>query len=309
MLLETLDIKKNDILIYSQNLLDFEENFKIIYKDNARKEPGRIKVEEVYAFVNEFTPKNLIVYRILTNLKNFDIRPPRYGFFISINNINELIYFDPIFAIKEIEEFGTAGSFYDLRFRIQQVGLTTLNRTGNIANYAELYSVDLQAKEAKYQNDKIIADAILTYIRKGSPVISFLPDIKPDGLHKNGIKMISRSVSEDKNLNFKKIMKINYKGSAGVKNISGLSGEPESEEKAKGLGPPVKTVESKKRGNEFSKFIEKKKTSGNRTGQDSFSSDKKNDKVLNIFKTPQTVNKFIDGRQLKTVILKMDKKD
>lgn len=309
MLLETLDIKKNDILIYSQNLFDFEDNFKIVYKDDIRKEPRKIKVENVYSFVNEFTPKNLIVYRILTNVKNFDIHPPKYGFFISIQNINELIYFDPIFAIKEIEEYGSAGGFSDLRFRIQQIGLTTLNRTGSIANFAELYSVDLQAKEAKYQNDKIIADAILTYIKKGSANISPLPDVKPDGLHKNGIKMISRNVSEDKKLNIKKINKINYKGSAGIENISGLPEDFENEDKGNGINLSDNSGDEKKAESEFSRFIRKKKADGKQPQPDKETHDKKNDNVLNIFKSPETVNKFIRERQRKTVILKMNKKD
>ncbi len=101
MLLETLDIKKDDILIYSHNLFDLEKNFKIVYKDDLKKERRGLNVEQVYGFVNEFTPKNLIVYRILTNIRNFDVYPPKYGFFISIHNVNELIYFDPVLQLRK----------------------------------------------------------------------------------------------------------------------------------------------------------------------------------------------------------------
>jgi hypothetical protein len=172
MLLETLDIKKNDILIYSQNFFDLENNFKIIYKDDPSKAPYNITYGEVCGFINEFAPKNLIVYRLLTNIPDFEIFLSKYGFFITINGVTELIYFDPVFAVKELEDY-SAKLGYDLRFRIQQVGLTTLNRHGNLPNYAEIYNVDMQAVEAKNQNDKVFADALFSVeqeVKKVEPV-------------------------------------------------------------------------------------------------------------------------------------------
>ena len=308
MLLETLDIKENDILIYSQNLFDPGENFKIVYKDDARKEHRKITVSEVYSFVNEYTPKNLIVYRILTNIKNFDIHPPKYGFFISVHNINELIYFDPIFAIKEIEEYGLSEEFSDLRFRIQQVGLTTLNRTGNIANFAEIYSIDLQAKEAKFQNDKIIADAVLSHLKKEKKGIKPLSQAKPDLPHKKNIKSISHNVSEDKDYDAKKIIGINYKGSAGVRNISGITEEPPHNDNMISEKEDLILGEVENPKSDFSKFIQKKKKGSGINQNDTPAEESKNDKVLNIFKSPESLNKFLEERKQKPVILKLDKK-
>ena len=160
MLLETLDVKKNDVVIYSQNIFDLEKNFKIIYKDDHEKQIKDIDYAGVCDFVNEYNPKNLIVYRLLTNIKNFEIYLSKYGYVVNINSSQELIYFDPVFAIKELEDYSEAVNHYDLRFRIQQVGLTTLNREGNRPNYAEIYSIDLEASEAKFQNDKTFVEAI-----------------------------------------------------------------------------------------------------------------------------------------------------
>jgi len=165
MLLETLDIKKDDIIVYSQNLFDLEKNFKVIYKDDPQKNPRKITYNEVCRFLNEYTPKNLIVYRMLTNIRDFQISLSKYGYFVNINGISELIYFDPIFAVKELEDYPEAINYYDLRFRIQQVGLTTLNRMGDLPNFAEIYNIDLIATEAKFQNDKVFADAILLYYK------------------------------------------------------------------------------------------------------------------------------------------------
>jgi len=162
MLLETLDIKKDDIVIFSQNLFNLENNFRIVYKDDENKECHKISYKEVCRFVNEFTPKNLIVYRLLTNINSFEIIIPKYGFFLNINGITELIFFDPIYAVRELEESPQGIDYDGLRFRIQQIGLTTLNRKGDLPNYAEIYSIDLEASEAKFQNDKAFADAIFS---------------------------------------------------------------------------------------------------------------------------------------------------
>lgn len=72
----------------------------------------------------------------------------------------ELIYFDPVFAIRELQEYNQTANYSNIRFRIQQVGLTTLNRTETAANYAEIYSIDLESSEALNQNDKVFADAL-----------------------------------------------------------------------------------------------------------------------------------------------------
>ncbi|MGD1007620.1 MAG: hypothetical protein ABR980_10360, partial [Ignavibacteriaceae bacterium] len=160
MLLETLDIKKDDIVIYSQNLFNQDNNFRIVYKDDVNKVSHKISFSEVCSYVNEYTPKNLIVYRLLTNIKDFEIYIAKYGSFLNINGIAEMIFFDPVYAVRELEEYSQSIDYNSLRFRIQQIGLTTLNRKGDLPNYAEIYSIDLEATEAKFQNDKAFADAI-----------------------------------------------------------------------------------------------------------------------------------------------------
>ena len=227
MLLETLDIKKNDIIIYSQNIFNLEKNFKIIFKDKPDKKAYGISYSEVCRQINEFTPKNLIVYRLLTNMRNLTLDNVKYGFLVYINGIKELIYFDPIYAVKELESLFKEIELPDMRFRIQQVGLTTLNRKNNLSNYAEIYSIDLEATEAKFQNDKVFADALVTFsigkeFKKKDLRKMWKKDNLVDKITKKertagenvsankGIKIISHDIAEDKNYDFKQIKKMNY---------------------------------------------------------------------------------------------------
>lgn len=160
MLLETLDLKTNDVLIYSQNQFNFNDNFKIIYKNEKIKRPHRISYFEVCNYIKDPTPKNLIIYRLLTNVQNLDAYSTKYGYFIKIDDKVELIYFDPIFAIKDLRHLQFDFDPARFRFKIQQVGLTSITRWEKEPNFAEVYSFDLKAVEAQNQNDKIFADAI-----------------------------------------------------------------------------------------------------------------------------------------------------
>jgi len=160
MLLETLDLKTKDVLIYSQNLFNFNDSFKIIYKNEKKKFPRRISYFDVCNYVKDPSPKNLIIYRLLTNIHNLDAYSTKYGYFIKINGRMELIYFDPIFAIKDLRHLRFELDPNRFRFKIQQVGLTSLTRWESEPDFAEVYSFDLKAVEAQNQNDKIYADAI-----------------------------------------------------------------------------------------------------------------------------------------------------
>lgn len=163
MLLETLDLKTNDILIYSQNLFNFNDSFKIINKKEKVKQPHRVTYFEVCNFVKDPSPKNLIIYRLLTNVNNLDAYSTKYGYFIKINNRIELIYFDPIFAIKDLRHLRFDLDPNRFRFKIQQVGLTSLTRWESEPDFAEVFHFDLKAIEAQNQNDKIYADAIFAF--------------------------------------------------------------------------------------------------------------------------------------------------
>lgn len=163
MLLETLDLRKNDVLIYSKNTFNFNESFKIIYKNEKIKTPQQISYFDVCTYIKDPSPKNLIIYRLLTNVNNLDAYSTKYGYFIKINGRIELIYFDPIFAIKDLRHLRFELDPQRFRFKIQQVGLTSLTKKEVEANFAEVYSFDLKANEAQSQNDKIFADAIFAF--------------------------------------------------------------------------------------------------------------------------------------------------
>lgn len=363
MLLETLDIKHNDVIIYSQNLFDLEKNFKVINKDDPNKEHKKISYSDVCRTVNEFTPKNIIVYRLMTNIKNFEINLSKYGFMLNINGVNELIYFDPIYAVKDLEDYPYKINFNELRFRIQQVGLTTLNRKGNLPNYAEIYNIDLEAIEAKFQNDKVFADAIFSVnvnqkpdkseidskasfrkkiliekpiskkediIKKGFSKQTESETIKSDKISENpkmvsnlivdqknktkneqqhidGIKIIKHEISEDKDFDYKQIMKINFKGASGIngkKLISNVQTKGQTEPNV--LPKLVKTEERTK--SSFGKFLDEKNTDSKEKKKDHSTGELRASPLIDIFKSPTSLTNFVKEREKRQVILKLDKK-
>lgn len=163
MLLETLEIRKKDVMIFSQNRFDFTDNFRIIVKSKKIKQPQKISYFDVCEFVKDPIPKNLIVYRLLTNVSELDAYSTKYGYFIKIHGKPELIYFDPVYAIKDIRHLRFDFDPELFRFKIQQVGLTSHSIQGSEADYDEVFSFDLKAHEAQNQNDKIFADAIFAF--------------------------------------------------------------------------------------------------------------------------------------------------
>jgi hypothetical protein len=163
MILETLDVKRNDIFIYSLNQFDFHTNFKLINKDTQVKYPKAIHYNDVCRYVQDGRPKNLIVYRLLTNIPNLDPNYLKYSLTINLDRAKEALYFDPVFAIKELEELKDIELYPQLRFRIQQVGLiSVLSRFGQ-PYFQEVYSFDLQVPEVRAQNDKVFAEIIFAF--------------------------------------------------------------------------------------------------------------------------------------------------
>lgn len=163
MLLETLDVRRKDILIYSQNKFDFEDNFKIVFKKGADRSPKKTTYFEVCEFIKDTSPKNLIVYRLLTNVESLDAYSTKYGYFVNVAGKMELIYFDPIFAIKDLRHLRFDIDPDKFRFKIQQVGLTYDSVKDSEPIYKEIYTFDLTATEAQNQNDKTFADAIFVF--------------------------------------------------------------------------------------------------------------------------------------------------
>lgn len=160
MFLETIDLRKNNILIYSKNQFNFNDNFKVIYKNQKIKRPYPISYLDVCNYIKDPSPKNLIVYRLLTNVQSLSADSTKFGYFVIIENNIELIYFDPIFAINDLRYLKFDFDPERFRFKIQQVGLTSMTLWEKEPNFAEVYSFDLKAVEAQNQNDKIFADAI-----------------------------------------------------------------------------------------------------------------------------------------------------
>jgi len=162
MILETLDIKVGDKLIYSENTFDLDNNFKMILKDENPKSVRSIHYNDVGRYILDSTPKSLMVYRLLTNVDGIKGDMIKYGFLVYINGVREAIYFDPIFAIKEIEDIGY---LYEdnLRFRIQQLGLMSSISIKNECTYSEVYSFDLEPDEVHGQNDRVFAEAIFAF--------------------------------------------------------------------------------------------------------------------------------------------------
>jgi hypothetical protein len=296
-----------------------ETNFKIIFKDDKERLSRKISYKDVCKFVNEFTPKNLIIYRLLTNIPDFKIDPSQYGFILSINDQKELIYFDPVFAVKELERYSRLMNLDDLRFRIQQVGLTTLNRKGNVPDYAQIYAIDLEAMEAKFQNDKVFVDAIMVAgSAKVAPfnntlglgvkdksefeersisqlnTLSFAEKIEQSQKEiipekKGDFDEIHHEISEDKEFDFTQIVKMDLK-----ENI--VSGEVEE------AGKSEKSKE-KESVSPFGEFIKKK------LSQEKVHKDFDNRKSFNdIFKSSVSLKEYISSKEDKKIVLKLDKK-
>jgi hypothetical protein len=161
MLLETLDTKKHDIIIFSENDYNVDRNFKIIYKGEGDSVAHRISFKDVCKNITGHSPKNLILYRLLTNIHSLQLKSSLFGVFIYLNGNTELFYTDPVYALKELEFFIQQYNPQDLRFIIQQVGLTTSGKIENFADFYELYHFDLTAEEAMATNDKEFVEAIL----------------------------------------------------------------------------------------------------------------------------------------------------
>ncbi|MCH8942880.1 MAG: hypothetical protein IIA48_10655 [Bacteroidetes bacterium] len=324
MLLETLDIKENDIIIYSQNIPNLEKNFRIIFKDKPDKKAYKISYSEVCRQINEFAPKNLIVYRLLTNKRNLTLDNVKYGFLIYINGIRELIYFDPIFAVKELEGLFNEGDLPNIRFRIQQVGLTTLSRKNNFQNYAEIYSIDLEATEAKFQNDKVFADALFNFtidndfrkepiktVKKPEKILEKIYNKKVKNILvvNKGVKIISHNIAEDKNYDFHQVKKMNY-GRTLTKEIVNDEGKniriSTSEDEVQPDVTIPSAITSEENGaKSLNDFIKSKKPK-TKTGEEALEKSLKAQvHLLDIFKSSESLKKYMLDKEDKRVVLKL----
>jgi hypothetical protein len=198
MLLETINIRENDIIIYSRNSMDEEYNFRIIFKNDPHAHHRLISFEHVKKLITEYFPKNLIAYQILCNFPDITISNINYGCVIMVDNIPELIFTDPVFAVQTIEEYIQHNHNIEFRFRIQQVGYTTINKVEGKANFKEEFVFDLKMDEAINQNDEIfvkpfIEKQITSRKRKKSG-----REIKGDIIFKPEKQKSSEILKEDK---------------------------------------------------------------------------------------------------------------
>jgi hypothetical protein len=160
MLLETKNIKENDIIIYSRNSTDEDYNFRIVFKNDPQKHNRIISFNHIRKLITEYFPKNLVAYRILSNFPDVSINA-KYGCIILIDSKPELIFTDPVFAVKTIEEYLEYKPNVEFRFRIQKVGFTTVNEFKTKANFKEEFVYDLNIDEAINQNDEVFIKSLI----------------------------------------------------------------------------------------------------------------------------------------------------
>jgi hypothetical protein len=175
MLLETLNNDPDSVIVYSCNLFGNENNFRMIFKNDASKTPRKVYLYDICGLINNQYPKNLIVYRLLTNKAELAVGSTTLGCMIRIGDAYEIIYSDPVYAIKELESIADENNNPDLRFRIQQVGLTSSHLEGGVHIFNELFQFDLDSVEAQKQDDTIFVDALVAQDKAGREV---KPDVK-----------------------------------------------------------------------------------------------------------------------------------
>jgi len=207
MLLETLDVKNNDVVIYSENNPDLENNFKIIFKQGVSRKPMKLSFNELCEFVTDPSPKNLIIYRLLTNFKQLDPFLSKYGCFLNNNGKKELFYFDPVYAVKDLKYLAEKLDKDNFRFKIQQVGLTTMTEQKSELGYSEVFSIDMKAIEAQNQNDKIFADAIFVFDSTYNDD-NFLPSFGAEDLEDDSERSINMIQVEEEKIDDTSVVKI-----------------------------------------------------------------------------------------------------
>jgi hypothetical protein len=160
MLIETLVNDNDGVIVYSRNIFNHEENFRMILRKDKTKAPRKLFLYDICGLINNKTAKNLVVYRLLTNQKDFFIQKSEFGCFIRTDEGTELIYPDPVYAVKELEAFTQERYIPGLKFRIQQAGFITSNIDEEI-KFREVFNFDLNSLEAQAQNDTVFVEALL----------------------------------------------------------------------------------------------------------------------------------------------------
>ena len=290
MLLETLDLLTDDVVIYSENIFDLKENYRIIFKQAEIKRPQKVEYSEVCNYVRMPLPKNIIVYRLLTSIAKMDAYRTKYGYFINTFDKLELVYFDPIFAIKDIDNLIEEINPSDFRFKIQQVGFTTAGEKNGECMYSEVYAFDLRAIEAQNQNDKVYAHAIFalddTFVDDSDDAVFIKnPTVKiiEADQHKQAAfsgPSLSQNIRKT-NINESKIMDLKMSFSKEWDSVSQVSGEK--------IPAHKKSHENEEGKSSLSSFLAKYKSENKSIGNRGiFGSDESN----NISKRDSVILKF-----------------
>lgn len=306
MFLESLDVRRNDILIFSGNQFDFENNFNIVYKRAKVKKPEKINFFQVCDFIKDPIPKNLIVYRLLTNVERLNAFTTKFGYFIRLKSGMELIYFDPVFALKDLKHLEFEMEKDSFRFKIQQVGLTSSLQNEEEAIYTEIYSYDLSSDEAKNQNDKIYADAIFVfdddyYADDEKDVENSQPDISKKKLKYEPILNLKTVIDEDDNVN-SEIQKIDFKKDENVSSIR----DEKIDLLKKALG--IKEEGSKKFDSSENIAVKPPDNTSPIESEKESSEEKKTIKIRDLFNSETNLN-FVQFRKDESYTLKIEDDD
>ncbi len=330
MILETLDVKQNDIFIYSTNKFDLEENFKLINKDADIKHPVSIHFNDVCSFIYDDKPKSIVVYRLLTNFPSFNSSLVKYGIIVNIDSEPEVIYFDPIFALRELDEYGELEHFPNLKFRIQQVGLISSYRVQGEANFQEVYSFDLEATEVKWQNDRVYAELIFAFEDIDFDGVKSYKDTKSESKTGAGQRFKTltaedlrggvyeeEAVEEKEDFNRRSVvMKENKPSAPRMERVLTVQSEPKNLKPSFSVVPPPpklipenpkKTDENSGRNEKatFGDFLSKVKNEPSSSGQQEPSEKKR---VIDLFKSTNGMQDFVVERGKKQVVLKFKKR-
>lgn len=316
MILETLDVKKNDIFIYSLNKFDFDNNFRLIHKDASVKHPVAIHYNDVCKFIADETPKSLVVYRLLTNVPTLDTSLFKFGFPVIIDGSREIIFFDPVYALKELEEYSGLDELPYLKFRIQQVGIILQLRSFGENKFSEVYSFDLEAEEIKSLNDRSFAEVIFAFdnVHFDEPhtptrktnihaqtkprfVTLTVEDMKSAATTERDEKF-SPTLSHPPKVLTAEDLENEVSVVRPVTNAQPAAPRPQTNEQA----APPKTAE--KQGASLSSFLNKVRTEGVKAPEIS----KEANALLDLFRSSAPVKDFVLERGKKQVVLRIKRK-
>jgi hypothetical protein len=212
----------------------------------------------------------------------------------------ELVYFDPVFAIKDLRHLKFDLDPEKFRFKIQQVGYTSLTRKDTESNYSEVFNIDLRAVEAQNQNDKIFAEAIYAfdenfineeeYLNTGSKINNeLLEDYKDLSLHN------LNNISEEKLKVKRELEKAEFEEAVNSLSIRG------NKIQALKLALGIKEEEKKTKGNAFSAFIDKHRV----REEKEINIDIEKQNMLELFKSSSKLKEDVTDND--SFLLKFDK--